>query len=83
MKILTFLRRLYPERAFRKPRVWSNNVLRSFANIFEGEVINVSGWNDEDKEGGFYKDYFSNCSSYKISNYGDSLRGHLREGDIS
>ena len=50
MKILTFLRRLYPERAFRKPRVWSNNVLRSFANIFEGEVINVSGWEDEDKE---------------------------------
>ncbi|ABV51075.1 Hypothetical protein P9215_14621 [Prochlorococcus marinus str. MIT 9215] len=83
MKMLTFLGRLYPERVFRKPRVWSNNVLRSFANIFEGEVINVSGWEDEDKEGGFYKDYFKNCSSYKISNYGETYRGNLREGDIS
>ena len=83
MKMLTFLGRFYPERVFRKPRVWSNNVLRSFANIFEGEVINVSGWEDKDKEGVFYKDYFKHCSSYKISNYGETYRGNLREGDIS
>ena len=82
MNILEFLKKKYPERIYRKPRIWSNEVLKSFSEVFKGEVINVSGWRDEDKEGNFYRDYFSNSSSYKVSNYGDSYRGILREGDI-
>ena len=57
-------------------RKWSNDELRRFSNSLHGEIINVSGWKDEDKEGGFYKDYFINSSSYYISNYGkDKIRG--------
>jgi hypothetical protein len=58
-----------PEKKFRKPRVWSNQELKKLAPLCAGSVINVSGWVDSDKEGGFYKDYFSNATSYAISNY--------------
>lgn len=56
------------DRKSRLPRVWSNQVLRQIAVLLSGEVINVSGWDDRDKEGGRYRDYF-NASSYYISNH--------------
>lgn len=52
-----------------RPRNWSNVELRKFAPVFDGAVINVSGWRDEDQEGGHYRDYFSAASSYAVSNY--------------
>lgn len=54
---------------FRQPRVWSNSMLRRFAPLFTGKVVNVSGWRDEDKEGRRYRDYFSAASAYTITNH--------------
>jgi hypothetical protein len=52
-----------------RPREWSNAELRKFAPLFDGAVINVSGWRDEDKTGGHYRDYFTAAVAYDISNY--------------
>ena len=61
---------------FRAPRLWSNTELRRYAPLFTGSVVNISGWNDEDKEGKKYCDYFSNASDYSVTNYfNDSERG--------
>jgi hypothetical protein len=49
-------------------------VLKNIAPLFAGEVINVSGWNDQDKEGSCYQQYFVNAKSYSVSNY-DGERG--------
>lgn len=32
-------------------------------------MVNVSAWDDRDKEGGYYKDYFVNAASYSYTNY--------------
>ena len=50
-------------------RKWSNRVLRTIAPKFEGEMVNVSGWDDRDKEGGHYRDYFVGARSYMRTNY--------------
>ncbi|PKO84460.1 MAG: hypothetical protein CVU17_02345 [Betaproteobacteria bacterium HGW-Betaproteobacteria-11] len=52
-----------------RPRNWSNAELRKFGPLFDGAIINVSGWRDEDKTGGHYRDYFPVAASYGISNY--------------
>ena len=57
------------KRNFRLPRIWSNEVLREIAPLFSGKVINVSGWDDRDKEGRQYRNYFPNASDYYISNF--------------
>jgi hypothetical protein len=75
------LLRFKPGRRFRVPRVWSNGVLRDIAPLFDGDVINVSGWRDDDKEGGKYRSYFTNARSYAITNYG-GFRGGISEGEI-
>ncbi|MBD3216057.1 MAG: hypothetical protein GF311_25820 [Candidatus Lokiarchaeota archaeon] len=56
------------DKKFRVPREWSNRELLKFSHLYRGEVINVSGWKDIDKEGNFYRRYFKNCSKYYISN---------------
>ena len=63
------------DRVFRLPRVWSNRELSKFAELFSGDIANVSGWTDVDKEGRKYKDYFSNASTYTITNYKEEARG--------
>lgn len=60
---------------FRRPRCWSNQELRRFAPLFGGRVANVSGWLDEDKEGGRYRDYFTGASSYVVTNHECGERG--------
>ena len=37
--------------------------------MLRGAVVNVSGSDDRDKEGGHYRDYFSDASSYTITNH--------------
>ncbi|MBU0516624.1 MAG: hypothetical protein KJ621_17850 [Proteobacteria bacterium] len=54
----------------RSVRAWSNRVLGSVAVHCRGRVLNCSGWRDEDKEGGRYRDYFPGASEYRVSNYG-------------
>jgi len=51
------------------PRRWSNAELRRICGAFEGDVVNVSGWRDEDKDGSTYREYFGNARSYRITNY--------------
>lgn len=63
------------DRIFRLPRIWSNRELRKFSHLFTGDVVNVSGWKDEDKEGERYKNYFQNASSYSLTNYVAEARG--------
>lgn len=68
---------------FRVPRIFSNNELKKFAHFFEGKIINVSGWTDEDKQGGYYKDYFSKKSEYWISNFKSNQKGMVgQENEI-
>ena len=62
---------------FRKPRIWSNKELIKFKDFFYGDALNVSGWQDLDKEGSTYRNkYFVNCDNYYISNFKSSDRGY-------
>lgn len=71
------------DRVHRVPRVWSNNELRKFAHLFSGDIVNVSGWKDIDKQGQRYRDYFSEADSYTITNYDADKRGFQgMEGEI-
>jgi hypothetical protein len=78
MRIIRNIRRIFSLKTYRKKgergqappiRVWTNRELKRIAPLFPGTVVNVSGWEDEDKEGGHYRDYFTSCSSYFITNY--------------
>lgn len=63
------------DRIYRLPRIWSNDELKKFAHLFDGDVVNVSAWQDKDKQGSFYKDYFSNAKSYSLTNFKEEMRG--------
>lgn len=71
------------ERCSRVPRRWSNAELRKLAGLFDGDVINVSAWRDEDKEGRHYRDYFSNARSYTLSNVPGERGATGREGELT
>ncbi|MGM0519939.1 MAG: hypothetical protein ACQERD_09890 [Campylobacterota bacterium] len=84
------------EGIFRKPRIRTNKILKRFAHLFEGDIINVSGSSDSDKEcslkdyyfgnydnGKRYKDYFINAKSYTVSNYPlDETKYNLDKTDM-
>lgn len=57
------------DRRFRLARVWSNQELKKFGDLFEGEIVNVSAGDNVDKEGGTYDAYFPNKSSWYMTNY--------------
>lgn len=57
------------EREFRVPRLWSNAELRRIGRWVTGDVVNVSGWQDSDKNGGRYKDYFPQAATYTVTNF--------------
>ncbi len=63
------------DRKYRLARKWSNGALEKYAGIFTGKIVNVSAWNDYDKCGKYYRDYFSKASSYDLTNYGSGIRG--------
>jgi len=67
---LRLVERLLTPREFRLPRIWSNRELRRLGALFGGEVINVSAWQDLDKEGDRYRNYFPSATGYYTSNYG-------------
>ena len=60
---------IFVDRQFRLARHWSNRQLRKIASQFVGDVVNVSAWDDRDKEGHHYKEYFANASSYSYTNH--------------
>jgi hypothetical protein len=74
---------MFTDRQFRLARQWSNDQLKTIAPLMGGDVINVSGWKDEDKHGGLYRDYFSKASSYRISNYGGFRGFQNKDGEIA
>ena len=77
------MKTLLVDRKSRLPRLWSNKELRKVASLFKGDVVNVSGWQDSDKEGGHYTDYFSAKSSYTITNHSTRTYGFQgKEGEI-
>lgn len=59
------------DRKFRLARIWSNRELKKIAHLFSGDIVNVSAWKDQDKEGHVYKEYFSNAANYFYTNYND------------
>lgn len=67
---------LFTDRIYRLPRIWSNRELEKFSHLFKGDIVNVSGWKDMDKEGRRYRDYFVNADTYTITNYGSDGRGY-------
>ncbi|MDJ0634978.1 MAG: methyltransferase domain-containing protein [Xenococcaceae cyanobacterium MO_188.B29] len=50
-----------------KSRQESNSWLKHHASDIVGSVLSIGSGTDEDKEGGRYRDYFINCSSYITS----------------
>lgn len=69
--------------AFRQARIarhWSNTELRKVSCHLAGDIVNVSGWEDGDKQGGKYRDYFPRARTYLLSNYGGE-RGSAEEQD--
>jgi hypothetical protein len=57
-------------RHFTDARLWSNDEIMKFGHLYDGNVINVSAWEDKDKNGNYYKSYFPNATNYYISNFG-------------
>lgn len=66
---------LFTDRKVRLPRIWSNEELRKMAHFFSGRAVNVSGWEDRDKQGSTYQQYFVNVSDYHVSNYVSEAKG--------
>jgi hypothetical protein len=60
---------LFTERHYRLPRLWPNQEIKKLGNFFTGTIVNISGWEDCNKDGNKYKNYFPKASSYSITNY--------------
>ncbi len=56
-------------------RAWSNEVLARIGALVAGDVLNVSGWRDADKQGRRYRDYFPKARSYTVSNFPSPRKG--------
>ena len=69
------------DRKFRIARKWSNECLKKYAYIFDGDIVNISAWNDYDKCGEFYRNYFINASNYYTTNYGEGFMGSSDKND--
>ena len=67
--LLARLAHLRLDPIYRKPRFWSNMILRNIAPHFAGRVVNCSGWADEDKFGSHYRHYFTGATEYAVTNY--------------
>lgn len=66
-------------RTSRLSRIWSNEELKKIAHLFQGDIVNVSGWDDRDKQGDYYKNYFSSKDEYYITNLGIGERGYQNQ----
>jgi hypothetical protein len=81
VRIFFFLQRILRSVAIRvlpkeiEPRAFSNIMLRKYAKFFGGNIINVSGWDDRDSEGGYYQNYFAGFKRYVVSNVGVADKG--------
>ena len=60
----------------------SNRELRKVSHLFGGDIVNVSGWRDSDKEGWHYRDYFPKATTYTVTNFGGERGLQRQEGEI-
>lgn len=75
-KALRFIAiRVLPEKRI-NPRAFSNLLLRQYGKEFPGDIINVSGWDDRDSEGGYYREYFPIHKRYVVSNFAIADKGY-------
>lgn len=71
------------DKKFRSARKWSNRELKKFTHLMDGEIVNVSAYLDEDKEGKTYRQYFHKAASYNITNFDADKKGTTgRENEI-
>jgi hypothetical protein len=70
------------DRVSRLVRIWSNKELQRFAPFFKSDVVNVSAWKDEDKEGGYYRNYFKAATSYNLTNWHGGRGAQYLAGEI-
>ena len=57
------------------PRFFTNKLLKKHCINLSGHVVNVSGWDDRDGEGDFYKNYFPKAESYTVTNAPEKGKG--------
>jgi hypothetical protein len=57
------------DRKFKIARIWSNQELKKIAPLFTGDIVNVSAWDDRDKEGEYYQNYFTQKDRYYYTNF--------------
>ena len=69
-------------RGVRRARIFSNQTIAAIGPLAEGHVLNVSAWQDKDKQGGVYKDYFPGAAKYFRSNF-PGWRGEQADDDLS
>jgi hypothetical protein len=50
--------------------------LAEIGNLFDGDVVNVSAWQDSDKNGRTYRSYFPRARSYTLTNFEPDKRGY-------
>lgn len=77
-KTVSLLDRLTAPRQSYLARLWSNEVLSQIGALCDGDIVNVSAWNDSDKAGAYYRSYFPQARSYSLTNYGGG-KGALSE----
>jgi hypothetical protein len=58
-------------------------MLREIGGLFDGDVVNVSAWDDRDKEGSFYREYFSRATTYHLTNFSGTRGFAGRPGEHS
>jgi hypothetical protein len=68
--------KFFIDRVYRLPRIWSNQELEKHAHRFRGDIVNVSAWQDFDKVSKHYRDYFTNATTYTLTNYTTESHGH-------
>ncbi|MDB2411949.1 hypothetical protein N9W31_00695 [Litoricolaceae bacterium] len=74
------------DKIFRSPRLVSNLIFERFIDVFGtniSTVVNISGWEDSDKDGRRYFDYFKQIKlkKYDISNVG-GYRGAVSQNQL-
>jgi hypothetical protein len=72
---MNFARRHLIDPIHRVPRLWSNAELARIGSLFDGDIVNVSAWRDDDKDGRRYRDYFPRARSYAMTNFRADMRG--------
>lgn len=75
-------RKILTDRKYLIARNWSNRELKWLAPLFGGDVVNVSGWEDRDKQGSFYEKYFTTAKSYSRTNYSGTHGYQKQPGEI-